>query len=92
MRTTLSDFVIAFLDLLEAEGRTLRQQTVRLGWGLGFVLLTVLIALAAVGFLLWGLYQYAAAWVGPAAAALLLAAAALVLALLSAALAVRWTR
>ncbi|RMG38747.1 MAG: hypothetical protein D6720_00690 [Gammaproteobacteria bacterium] len=92
MRTTISDLVIAFLDLLEAEGRTLREQTMRVGWGLAFVLMTMLIALVGLGFLLWGAYQYAAAWLGAPAAALLMALLALILALITGLLAVRWTR
>ncbi len=92
MKTTISDFIIAFLDLLEAEGRTLREETMRVGWGLAFVGLSAVIGLVALGFFLWGVYQYTAAWVGPPAAALLLALLALALALATARLAVRWTR
>lgn len=92
MRTTISDLVIAFLDLLEAEGRTLRQQTMRVGWGLAFVLLTLVTASIGLGFLLWGAYQYAVAWLGEPAGALLMALVALVLALITGMLAARWTR
>ena len=79
-KTTISDFVIGFLDLLEAEGRTLRKATVQIGWGLAFILVAALLAAAALGMLLWGVYQYLAAWLNPAAAALLLSLATLVLA------------
>lgn len=92
MKTTISDLVIAFFDLLEAEGRTLRRQTMRVGWGLAFVVLTLAIAMVALVFFLWGVYQYAAVWLGPPAAALLMALLALVLALFTAWLAVRWSR
>ena len=92
MKTTISDLVIAFLDLLEAEGRSLRDATLRLGWGLSFVLLAMLIGLVAVMFFLWGLYQYAAAWLNPAAAALLMSLLALVLAFLVGRMAMVWNR
>lgn len=92
MKTTISDLVIAFLDLLEAEGRSLRDATLRLGWGLAFVQLAMLIGLVAVGFFLWGIYLYAAAWVSPAAAALLTSLLALILALVVGRMAVAWHR
>ena len=92
MKTTISDMVIAFLDLLEAEGRSLREATLRLGLGLSFVLLAVLIGLVAVGFFLWGIYQYTAAWLNPAAAALLMSLLALILALIVGRMAIAWNR
>ncbi|WJW74256.1 hypothetical protein QVG61_06920 [Thiohalobacter sp. IOR34] len=92
MKTTLSDLVIAFLDLLEAEGRTLRDSALRLGWGLGLVLLAMLTGLVAMGFFLWGLYQYTLAWLSPPAAAMLMALLALILALLIGRLAMRCNR
>lgn len=92
MKTTISDLVIAFLDLLEAEGRSLRDASLRLGWGLAFVLLAMLIGLVAVGFFLWGIYLYTAAWLNPAAAALLMSLLALVLALLVGRMAMAWNR
>ena len=46
MKTTLSDFVIAFLDLMEAEGRTLKTASIRVGWGMAFIIIaTVFIRL-----------------------------------------------
>lgn len=76
MKTTISDLVIAFFDLVEAEGRVLRRQTVRVGIGLGCVGLALFIALIGVAFLLWGGYQLLLLWLSPATAALVMALAA----------------
>ncbi|HEC19127.1 MAG TPA: hypothetical protein ENI97_07250 [Gammaproteobacteria bacterium] len=92
MKTTISDLVIAFLDLLEAEGRSLRDATLRLGWGLAFVLLAMLIGLVGVGFFLWGVYQYTAIWLNPPAAALLMSLLALILAFIVGRMAMAWNR
>ncbi len=46
MKTTLSDFVIAFLDLMELEDRTLKTAGVHVGWGMAFIIIaTVFIRL-----------------------------------------------
>lgn len=82
MKTTISDLIIAFFDLLEAEGRALRESTMQVGLGLATVLLAMLIGVVAVGFFLWGMYQFILMWVTPAVAALLMALLALLLALL----------
>lgn len=63
--------MIAFFDLLEAEGRALRRNTLRTGAGLMLLAVSGLLALTGVGFLIWALYG----WLGtqftqPQAAAL----------------------
>ena len=73
----LADLVIALVDLLEAEGRVLRQQTARVAGAMVFIALAGLLALGGVGLCLWGLYGHLAAAAGPANAALLTGAAAL---------------
>jgi hypothetical protein len=83
MKTTISDLVIAFFDLVEAEGRTLRQATMRVGVGLSCVIIAMLIGIAAVAFFLWGVYQLILVWVSPPLAALLMALLALVLAMIT---------
>ena len=83
MKTTISDLVIAFFDLVEAEGRTLREVTMRVGVGLSCVIIAMVIGLAAVAFFLWGIYQLVLVWVSPPVAALLMSLLALVLALIS---------
>ncbi len=89
MKTTISDLVIAFFDLLEAEGRALRQHTMNVGYGLGIVLLAMLVAAVAVGFFLWGIYLLLQSWFSPPATALILAGIALLVSLLLLGLA-RW--
>ncbi len=82
MKTTVSDLVIALFDLLEAEGRLLRQSAMNLGVGLGFVVLALIVGGVAVGFFLWGVYQLLLAWFSPAVTAFLMSLLALVLALI----------
>jgi hypothetical protein len=54
----IADFVIAFLDLLEAEGRTLKKAVMRVGTSILMLLVALMFLLAAVGFFLVGMYQY----------------------------------
>lgn len=83
MKTTISDLVIAFFDLVEAEGRTLRQATMKVGVGLSCVIIAMLIGIVAVAFFLWGVYQLILVWVSPPVAALLMSLLALVLAMIT---------
>jgi len=92
MTPTLSDFVIAFLDLMEAEGRTLKQATMRVGWGMAFIILSAIFILIAGGFLLWGIYQQLITLTTPATAAILIALSALILAVISGLIAKKVTR
>ncbi len=92
MKTTLSDFVIAFLDLMEAEGRTLKEATMRVGWGMAFVALAAIFILIAGGFLLWGIYQQLLTVVSQPAAAMLISLSALILAAISGLIAKKITR
>lgn len=85
--TGIADFIIAFLDLLEAEGRALRRAVMRLGWGLAFMLLAVLLLLAAAVFSLMGMYLFFASQFSPALAALLVSCITLLLALIIAGIA-----
>jgi protein-S-isoprenylcysteine O-methyltransferase Ste14 len=90
--TSIADFVIAFFNLLEAEGRVLRRSVMRLGWGLAFIVLAMLLLLAAAVFFLLGVYFYFAATSTPSAAALLVSGIALLLALVIAGIAYGRTR
>ena len=82
MKTTISDLVIAFLDLLEAEGRQLRQSALDLGLSLGVVVLAMVVGGVAVGFFLWGVYQVLLTWFSPPVTAFFMSLLALVLALM----------
>ncbi len=54
----IADFIIAFFDLLEAEGRTLRKAVMHICMGIILLVIAALLLLAAMGFFLVGLYQY----------------------------------
>nr|HID13374.1 hypothetical protein [Anaerolineae bacterium] len=56
MKTTLSDFVIAFFDLMEAEGRALKTVSIRVGWDMAFIILATVVILVASSSFLWGIY------------------------------------
>jgi len=78
----IADLIIAFFDLLEAEGRTFRRAVMRLGWGLMLLVIAAFMILAAAGFCLMGIYQYFASQYSTPAAALLLSSLSLVLAII----------
>lgn len=64
--------VIAFTDLLEAEGRAFRQGALRTGVGLACVWAAALLLLAGIGFCLWALFQWLATVVGTIIGAVLI--------------------
>lgn len=80
----IADFVVTFVDLLEAEGRALRRAILRVGWGLVFLIIAGLLVLAAAAFLLTGIYLYCASQFSPPIAALVVSCVAFLLALISA--------
>lgn len=66
----LANLFIATADLVEAEGRSLRRQMVRLATAAAMILVAALLALFGFGFLLYGLFWLLAEQMsGPAAAA-----------------------
>jgi len=83
----LAELIIAFLDLLETEGRILRRSVVRVGWGLALVFMASLLILIAVGFFLAGIFLYLASQVNSPAAALAVSLVAFLLALIIAGIA-----
>ena len=66
--------MVACSDLLEAEGRTLRRESVRVGLLLVFALVAGIMALAGVLLLAFGLFLALAKPMGDAGAAILLGA------------------
>jgi len=76
----IAELIIAFFDLLEAEGRTLRRAVMRLGWGLMLLVVAAFMILAAAGFFLMGIYQYFSSQYTSPVAALLLSFLSLMLA------------
>jgi len=49
----LSDYIIAILELFEAEGRALKKETLKVGYSLGFILTGIGVLLISMGYLLW---------------------------------------
>ena len=92
MKTTLTDIVSAFLDLMEAEGRTLNTASIRVGWSKAFITLAAEFILVASSSFLWGVYQLLIMVVSPPAAAMLIALAALLLAAAAAMIATKVSR
>lgn len=60
--------MIALADLLEAEGRALRQSTLRAGIGLACLLVAAAVLLVGLGFCLWACYQWLSTATSPIAA------------------------
>ncbi len=83
----LADFIIAFFDLLEAEGRTLRRAVMQVVLCMVLLLIAALLSLAAAGFFLVGMYQYLSLYIAPPFAALVLACVSLLLGLIVAGIA-----
>ncbi len=52
-------------DLVEAEGRSLREMVVRLGGAVGLLVMVVALSLSGIGLLLAGVYRWIAAAAGP---------------------------
>jgi len=82
-KVTVSDFIIALMDLLEAESRALKesaalfmleqreslQETLyRGGWMVGWIAAAVVSLLGALFFLVWGFYRLFALYVSETAA------------------------
>jgi len=72
--------VVSAAELLEAEGRMLKRQVMRLGVAVGFGVIAVVLALAGAGFLLTALFLALARPLGNVGAAAVFGAVALALA------------
>ena len=88
-KVTVSDFIIALMDLLEAESRAMqesaalfmqqqrhafRETLYRGGWMVGWIVATVVALLGALGFATWGLYRLIAEYLSETAAPFVAAA------------------
>lgn len=82
-KVTISDFIIAVADLIEAESRALRESTslflqeqkrgfarsaYRSGWTVAWIFASVITLLAAVVFLGWGVFEVVSLYVSKTAA------------------------
>jgi hypothetical protein len=76
----MPEFVIALIELLEAEGRALKQSVRRVSFGLVFLLTASALILTALGFLLAAGYLALAAALGSALAALIMGSVSLLMA------------
>lgn len=71
MVKNLTDWLVALLELLEAEWETIRHGAFKLGLGLAWLWLAVTLLLGAAAFLVWALWLGLTAVLAPVWAALL---------------------
>jgi len=103
-KVTISDFVIALIDLLEAESRALQENASRFmreqqtslketlyrgGWMVAWIAAAVVALLGGIGFLSWALYRFLASVMPETGAMLIVGGAYLLIAALFARLAMR---
>jgi hypothetical protein len=66
---SLAKFIVRVADLLEAEGRALRESSVMVGLAVAITLVAALVAIGGVGLVAWGLFGALSAGMGPIGAA-----------------------
>lgn len=88
----MTEYIIALMDLLEAEGRSLRVHVMRTGVGLACLAGAALLAFLGIGFMLWAAYQGLVLQLGAVNAALMIGVVMLILAGVMAWIARRLTR
>lgn len=76
----MPEFIIALLELLEAEGRAFKRGMRRFSFGLVALIIASAVMLTAIGFLLAAGYLALASALGSALAALIMGSACLILA------------
>ncbi|HEX3359229.1 MAG TPA: hypothetical protein VHS31_19785 [Tepidisphaeraceae bacterium] len=69
MLESIANMMIATMDLVEAEGRSLHKQLVRLATAMGLMIIGLLLALLGIGFLLYGFFCLVAQQMSAPAAA-----------------------
>ena len=79
---TLIRIFTTLLYLAEGEGKKVRASVMRLGWAVAFIAISSLLVLAALVFLLLGIYQYFALQMAPVSAAFIVSLSAFGLALI----------
>jgi hypothetical protein len=80
MMESIANMMIATVDLVEAEGRSLHKAMVRLLTAMGLMIIGLLLALVGIGFLLYGLFSLIATQMSPPAAAVVFGTAAVCIA------------
>ena len=88
----MTEYIIALVNLLEAEGRVLRGTVMRTGIGLACLAVAALLAFVGLGLCLWAAYQGLVAQLGQINAALMIGVLMLLLAGLMAWTAIRLSR
>ena len=106
-KVTISDFVIALVDLLEAESRALQENASRFmreqrdtlretlyqgGWMVAWIAAAVVALLGGLGFLCWSLYRFLAGFIPETGARLIVGGVLLAVAFLFSRLAMRKKR
>ncbi len=77
---SLVRLIVAAFELVEAEGRMLRDQLVRIAIAMALGVIIVILAMTGIGFLLFSLFQFLARPLTPAGAAAVFGVVALLLA------------
>lgn len=75
----MSDFLIALVELLEAEGRAAKRHALRTGTGLGLLLAAIVLFLAGTGFLVAAAYVALSGALPPSVALVICGALVLIL-------------
>ena len=78
---SLAKMMVASLELVEAEGRVLKQSLIRMGIAVALGLLVTVLLMAGVGFLVYGLFLYLKDPLTPAGAATIMGVVALAMAI-----------
>ena len=68
---SLARFIVRVADLVEAEGRSLREATVQVGLAVAASLGAAAVGVAGIGLLVWGLYAALEGAAGPIGAAIM---------------------
>ncbi len=76
----MSEWVIALLDLIEAEGRALRRAVGRASFGVALLTIATLLVITGIGFLIAAAYWALAATFGASLAALIVGVVILLIA------------
>ena len=74
---SIARMMVAAIELVEAEGRVLKQQVIRVCVAIGLAILVAIFAMIGVGFLVAAIFLFLKTYVGPAGAAAIMGVAGL---------------
>jgi uncharacterized membrane protein len=67
----LARMMVASFELIEAEGRVLKQQLLRVGIAVGLGIIVTVLTITGLAFLIWGLFKMLAVATSPAMASII---------------------